>query len=179
MQRIQDVLEQVTTARSYTQDMLNHIDPSLWFLQPATYDQPAENTSPARGVTHVAWQVGHLAVAQYGLALMRVRGEQPSDTELMPAAFRQAFGKGSVPQADPADNPPIDEIRSVFDKVYERVLAELPGLPDSVFDELADGSPHPMFKSKLGAVLFSAQHEFVHVGQIALIRRLLGQASLR
>ena len=167
MPRIQDVLEQVSTARRYTQDMLSHVDSELWFRQ------------PAEGVTHIAWQVGHLAVAQYGLALKRVRGEQPADEELIPRDFRKAFGMGSIPQADPALNPAVDTIRSVFDKVYERVLAELPDLPAAVFEEPSDTPPHPMFQTKLGSVRWSAEHEFIHIGQIALIRRLLGQNWLR
>lgn len=167
MPRVQDILEQVSMARRYTQDMLRHVDPDLWFRQ------------PGEGVTHVAWQVGHLAVAQYGLALKRVRGEQTADEELIPSDFRKAFGKGSLPQADPDANRPMDEIRSVFDNVHERVLAELPALPDAVFEEPADDPPHPMFTTKLGSVLWSAQHEFIHIGQIALLRRLLGQEWLR
>jgi uncharacterized damage-inducible protein DinB len=167
MQGISDVLEQVSTVRRYTQDLLSHIEPELWFRQ------------PTEGVTHVAWQVGHLAVAQYGLALKRVRGEQPADALLIPAEFRQAFGKGSIPQSDPAQNRSIDEIRSVLDSVHEQVLAELPALPDSVFDEPSDTPPHPMFKSKQGAVIWSVQHEFIHIGQIALLRRLLGKEWLR
>lgn len=167
MQGISDVLEQISTARRYTQDMLSHIDLELWFRQ------------PTEGVTHVAWQVGHLAVAQYGLALKRVRGEQPADAQLIPAEFRQAFGKGSIPQSDPANKRSVDEIRSVFDNVHAQVLAELPALPASVFEEPSDTPPHPMFKSKLGAVIWSAQHEFIHIGQIALLRRLLGEKWLR
>ncbi|MBP89963.1 MAG: hypothetical protein CMJ64_25185 [Planctomycetaceae bacterium] len=167
MQRISDAFAQVSTARRFTQDMLSHIDAELWFRQ------------PTEGVTHVAWQVGHLAVAQYGLALKRVRGEQPTDEQLIPAGFRKAFGKGSVPQADPANCPSIDEIRSVLDGVHECVLTELPSLPESLFDELSDVPPHPMFETKLGAILWAAKHEFIHIGQIALLRRLLGNEWLR
>lgn len=167
MLAIKHVLEQVSTARLYTQDMLSHIPPDLWFRQ------------PSEGVTHVAWQVGHLAIAQYGLALKRVRGEKPEDEELISTSFREAFGKGSLPKPDPADNPSIEQIRAVLDHVHQQVLAELPVLPDEVFDEPSDTPPHPMFKTKLGAVRWSAQHEFIHIGQIALLRRLFGNEWLR
>jgi hypothetical protein len=39
--------------------------------------------------------------------------------------------------------------------------------------------PRPLFKTKLGAIEWCAQHEFVHAGQIALLRRLMGKAPLR
>jgi hypothetical protein len=36
-----------------------------------------------------------------------------------------------------------------------------------------------MFKTKYEAIRFCAQHEMIHVGQIALLRRLLGYEALR
>ena len=36
-----------------------------------------------------------------------------------------------------------------------------------------------MFSTKGGAVHWSVLHEFIHTGQIALLRRLFGNASLR
>ena len=64
MSRVQTSIAQIRQARGYIEDLLSHIAVDDWFRQ------------PAEGVTHVAWQVGHLAVAQYGLALKRVRGER-------------------------------------------------------------------------------------------------------
>lgn len=167
MQDLSDVLEQVHTVRRYTLDMIGQIDDGLWFRQ------------PTEGVTHVAWQVGHLAVAQYGLALKRVRGEKPEDGQLISPEFRKAFGRDSIPQAAPAETPSVDEIRSALERVHEQVLLELPTLPESVFTEPSDTPPHPMFTTKLGAVLWSVQHEFIHIGQIALLRRLFGKEWLR
>ena len=34
----------------------------------------------------LAWQVGHSAMAEYGLCLYRVRGRVSEDTQLMPAS---------------------------------------------------------------------------------------------
>jgi len=45
--------------------------------------------------------------------------------------------------------------------------------------ESADGPPHPMFKTKLEAVQWCGQHEFIHIGQIGLLRRLLREKPLR
>ena len=160
-------IDQVRTARLYTRDMLSHVATDLWFEQPSA------------GVTHVAWQVGHLAVAQYGLALKRVRGERPDDTALIPQDFRQAFGKSSTPDPNPANNPSVETIREIFDRVHEQTIRELNDLPEALFDEPADQPRHPMFETKRGAVLWCAQHEFIHIGQIALLRRLLGEAPLR
>ena len=39
--------------------------------------------------------------------------------------------------------------------------------------------PHPAFKTKMEAVEFCSQHEMVHAGQLALLRRLMGKPPLR
>jgi hypothetical protein len=39
--------------------------------------------------------------------------------------------------------------------------------------------PHPRFATKLEAIEFCSQHELLHAGQIALLRRLLGRPPLR
>lgn len=167
MHRLTAALDQIRTARLYVKDLLRHIDEGDWFRQPDP------------GVTHVAWQVGHLAVAQYGLALRRVRGEAPGDAELIPEPFRRAFGKGSLPEADPARNPSPAEILAVFDRVHESVLRESAALSETTLGESASEPPHPMFKTKLGALVWCGQHELIHAGHIALLRRLFGAAPLR
>jgi hypothetical protein len=47
-------------------------------------------------------QVGHLAMAQYGLCLFRIRGRQSEDAELMSSAFRKKYFKGTTPDAHPS-----------------------------------------------------------------------------
>src|SRR6266404_2876588 len=82
---------------------------------------------PAGCPTHVAWQVGHLAMAEYGLGLFRQRGRQEIDAELMSSSFRKQFSRGSVPEADATKYPSPAEIRAVFDRVHAQVLKEVPG----------------------------------------------------
>lgn len=57
--------EQIRFARQYTQRLLEQTPRGDWFRQ------------PHEGVSHVAWQAGHLAMAQYRLALERLRGSRP------------------------------------------------------------------------------------------------------
>jgi hypothetical protein len=166
MSRRDGVLERLCIARGYTEDLVDNIELEDWFRQ------------PAQAVTHVAWQVGHLAVAEYYLALKRIRGQCQSDADLIPDEFFALFGKGSVPDADPKKYPSCDEIRQVFAQVHQQAVDETKALPDAVLDELTD-PPHAMFRTKLGALNWCAQHEMLHAGQIGLLRRLLGSAWLR
>jgi uncharacterized damage-inducible protein DinB len=163
--RLSLAIEQITFARNYTIRFLDQTKEDDWFRQPAA------------GVSHIAWQVGHLAMAQYRLALDRIRGTRPQDPELISEEFLRLFGRDSVPSADLAKYPSRLEIRAVFDRVHQQVLRELPNLDDRELDKPALKS-HPLAKTKLWALLWCAQHEMVHAGQIGLLRRQLGYAPL-
>jgi hypothetical protein len=160
-----DALDRIESARRYTTNLLNHVPPTDWFRM------------PREGVSHIAWQVGHLAMAEYRLALERVRGKRPDDEQILPALFLERFGKGSSPTGDPAAYPPIETIRAVFDAVHRRVQAEVASLDDAVLQE-PSAAAHTLFTTKLGALLWCAEHEMVHAGQIGLLRRLLGSQPL-
>lgn len=166
MSQLESAIAQMRLARLYVNDLLGHIDPNEWFRQ------------PQEGVTHVAWQAGHLAVAQYGLALKRIRGEKPTDANLISPEFLRRYGKGSVPSSKPEDNSSVAELRQALARVEEQVLAELAPFTDEQLAVPSEPS-HPMFETKLGALQWCAQHEFLHAGQIALLRRLFGHDPLR
>ncbi len=164
--RLEHVCRQMEFARSYTLSLLADIDDGDWFRQ------------PHEGVTHVAWQVGHLAMAQYGLGLFRMRGRQTEDAQLMSGQFRKKFSKGSTPDPDPANNPSPSEIRDVLQRVHQQVMAELPHYTDQQLDEPVE-EPYAVSATKLGGLYFCAAHEMMHAGQIGLLRRLLGKATTR
>jgi hypothetical protein len=165
MSRLQLAIEQIVFARNYTLGLLKQTPAGEWFRL------------PPGGVSHVAWQVGHLAFAEYRLALWRIRGPQPHDDGLVAPEFVRLFGAESVPDADPARYPAQDEIRAVLDRVHEQVLRELPGLGEAELDQPVP-HPHPFAKTKLLALLWCAHHEMLHAGQIGLLRRQLGHAPL-
>ena len=165
MNRVRDALDRIEAARAYTVWHLDTIDPADWFRM------------PTEGVTHVAWQVGHLAFAEYFLCLRRVRGPRPDDEQLISPAFLQTFRRESVPEPDPAQFPPPAEIRAVLDRVHQRVLADLVDFPDADLDATID-PPHRIARTKLTTLHWCADHERIHAGQIALLRRLFGQKPL-
>ena len=164
--RLETAIDRIRFARLYTSQFLSGLSDDEWFW------------CPSELTTHIAWQVGHVAVAQYNLCLRRVRGRTPADETFMPDRFIEVFKFGSKPAAEPAHNPPLAEIRRVFDGVYEQALKELATRSDAELDVPVE-QPHPAFKTKLGAVEYAPQHELVHAGQIALLRRLMGKPALR
>jgi hypothetical protein len=158
---IDDLIQQLRFARFYTNRLLQHTPTGDWFRIP-----------PA-GVSHIAWQVGHLAMASYRLVLERVRGARPDDTDLIGADFLELFGRTSLPDPDPHTYPDAAQIRQVFDRVHERILAELPGIDPATLD-LPLLKPHSICKTRRECIAWCAQHELVHAGQIGLLRRQLG-----
>ena len=159
-------IKQIAFTRTYTLSLLEDIDEALWFTMP-------EGCS-----THVAWQVAHLAMAQYGLCLFRQRGRADVDRDLLPRGFVQKYGKGSTPDPSPENNLSPSEIRGVFERVHEQACQEMEGYDESELNEPID-MPYAVYPTKLGSLLFCPHHEMLHAGQIGLLRRLLGKDPVR
>jgi hypothetical protein len=166
MSRIREALDQIALTRRYNLERIDAVPPGQWF------------TVPQGGVSNVAWQVGHLAFAQYRLCLERLRPRTPADEVLIPAEFLKAFGRDSTPESVSAAGYPVEKIRAVFDGVHTRVMEELPGYPDADLDLPPLGIPHPWFDTRIGGLRYAPLHEMIHCGQIALIRRMLGHKPI-
>lgn len=159
-------LHQIRWARQYTRLLIESVPTELWYERPAG--------SP----THLAWQVGHLAVAQYGLMLFRQRGRSPGDLEIMPGWLRKQFGKGTTASETAAGMPAPEELLQLFDKIETQSHLEAAQFTATQLAEPTE-MPYTAYPIKLGALLFCPIHEGLHAGQIGLLRRLLGLAPLR
>ncbi len=164
--RLENVLERMRRSRMYTQQFLRDLSQDDWFWSPSEY------------TTHIAWQVAHIAASQYSLCLRRVRGRTKEDESLISNQFIDAYKIGSTPLAGAANNLPLEEIQRVFDAVHQQALNELALFDIAELDSPVE-QPHPAFKTKFGAIDYSSQHELVHAGQIAMLRRMTNKASLR
>jgi uncharacterized damage-inducible protein DinB len=165
MSRLQDAIERIVFARGYTLRLLETVSPSDWFKM------------PAEGVTHIAWQVGHIAYAEYRLTLLRLRGVRPEDEQLMLPSFQAIFRPQTEPSPDASKYPTPAEIRATLDRVHAQVMLELPATPDSELDSPITPS-HDIARTKLRVFQWCAEHELVHAGQIALLRRLCGNKPI-
>jgi uncharacterized damage-inducible protein DinB len=163
---LQAAIDRLAMSRRRVQEFIADLSVDEWFWHPAEY------------TTHIAWQIGHLAVSEYNLCLRRVRGRTKADETLIPDSFIEYFKLGSQPVAGSVNYPPVAEIKRVFDAVHAQALQELAALSDEELNVPVE-QPHPVFKTKLGAVDYASGHELVHNGQIGLIRRLMGKQALR
>lgn len=163
MSRLSDALEQIDFARRYTRERVVSIPFTEWFTL-------------AGGVSHVAWQVGHLASSEYRLCLARLRPRTPADEALIPDAFVTMFGREALPAN--VTGYTAEQILAVFDAVHAQAMAELPSYPDANLDLEPLGKPHPLFTTRIGGLRYAPLHEMIHCGQLALLRRMLGHAPI-
>ena len=157
---------QIDFARQYTIELLDATPKDLWY------------TVPEGLPTHLAWQVGHMTVSQYGLLMFRIRGRRPEDLDLIPGKFRKAYGRGSKPNLDPTGQSTPEELVERLNRVYQLAKAELAEIDSETLLESVD-MPFAAYPTKLGAILFCPLHEHIHAGQIGVLRRALGLEPIR
>ncbi len=164
--RLELVVRRISFVRKYTMSLLEDLEHDDWYWMPGAYP------------THIAWQVGHIAMSHYGLTLFRQRGRNREiDTTLMTNKFRKLFMKGTIPKAGVENNPPPEELLGSLERVFQQTMKELPGF-EATLDEPVE-APHAAYDTKFGSLLFVADHEMLHAGQIGMLRRLMGKEPLR
>jgi hypothetical protein len=164
MSRLAEALAQIDFAHKYNRERIASVPLAEWF------------TIPPGGVSHVTWQVGHIAMAEYRLCLGRLRPRTTDDESLMPESFIKLFVPGTTPGPE-SDYPPADELLATYDRVHDRIMEELPGYPDADLD-LPPLFPHALFTTRIAALRYAPLHEMIHCGQIAMIRRTLGHKPI-
>jgi len=164
MTRLEYCIEQLHESRRYLMLVLDHTDREQWY------------TMPPAGVSHIAWQIGHLVVADWSLLMLKVRGKRDDDAKLFPAEWPKLFGKGSEAQADASLYPSATDLLAALHGVREQALREIADLDDTTLDEPAQ---HPIIQTRRGAINWAHRHEMLHTGQIGLIRRQLGHVPYR
>ncbi len=161
----QSVIQQLEFARRYTLELIESVPGELWL------------SIPPGGHTHMTWQVGHLAVAEYGLLLFRLRGRGENDKELVPSVFRKQYSRGSQPSLD-TNQMGRDAMLERFAKIHAEGLSELRSVPLAKLNEPCE-MPYAGPATILGSVMFAPMHEMIHAGQIGMLRRSLGLQPVR
>lgn len=158
--------EELNGTREWTLKLLTDISGDDWTFQPGA------------GLGHVLFLCGHMACSQHLLIHVRCLN-QP----LLEDAFTRHFPIGQpVEPAYRHNYPEPGEVLRIMAETHARTLEAVRGMSDVLLGEAAwgkDGTPHPHYKTKGGAVAHCNRHEAFHAGQIATIRRLRGKPFLR
>lgn len=163
MSRLDGILDRIRFARRYTLWLLDATPEAEWFQMPG-------------GITHVAYQAGHIALTQFRTCLARGRGERPTDADVIPPTYRDLFGR-NPPSPDPAVYPTPAEIRASMNRVHAQVMLEVPTFTSLDLDEVVPPE-HKYCKTRGEFLELYSAHEMIHTGQIGLLRRLLGHKPL-
>ena len=127
--------------------------PERWFLRPGDDSN------------HLMWVAGHLVVHR-GAVLKSLGAEWET-------SWSALFTRGAK-LATPEQYPEVDEIRSAWDDVSEKLLTSFAGASADMLAKPAPKGP-PSFDGKIsGLVAFLAFHEAYHVGQVTYLRKWLG-----
>jgi uncharacterized damage-inducible protein DinB len=119
---------------------------------------------------HINWILGHVVATRCAL-LPALRQEAPLAKEAM-----RVYDRGSSVAAD-ADYLPFEELVRAFHLTQERIVAGVAELSDEDLAAPAPFSPGGGPET-LGSLLAkSAMHECYHLGQTAILRRVVGKTG--
>jgi len=130
---------------------------------------------PVPSANHIAWQLGHLIVAESHLAGPQLPG---ASYPPLPANFNDTYGTPGAAKDGPDGFLSKAEYLALFNKVRAVSLAELEKLSDADLDRPTVG-PMAKFAPTLGNLfLLVANHTMMHTGQFTVVRRKLGKPVL-
>ncbi len=158
------VTDQIQAARTYTLNLLAQIPQDFWYEKPQGCP------------THIGWQLGHLAMAEFRLGIAYFREPTETDLAVLPDDFIAPFRAGTKP-GNATEYPAPDDLLDRLAKVHAYVLDEIPKInPQLLHQPLR--IKHRINKTGMDSLMWIARHESLHAGQIGLIRRLHGLDSV-
>lgn len=128
---------------------------------------------PLPECNHIAWQLGHLIVAE------RIFLEKmaPGKTEPLPEGFEAAHGKEAAAGDDAAKFLTKDEYLKLAAGVRAQTLALLDSMSAADLDQPVEKMP-PTVKVAGDVYFFITLHWLMHAGQWPIIRRKMGRPPL-
>jgi uncharacterized damage-inducible protein DinB len=130
---------------------------------------------PGPGANYLAWQLGHLIAAEAQFFLPQIPGAKAAE---LPAGFAEAHAREKAASDDRAGFRTKEEYLALFGKVREATLKALEDVPEADLDKPITGQLARICPN-VGSVFFlAANHEMMHAGQIAVLRRKLGKPIL-
>jgi hypothetical protein len=128
---------------------------------------------PAPNANHIAWQLGHLILAESGMGSSQLPGATYPE---LPAGFKEQHSKdvctkdtGFATKAEYLD---------LFNKVRHATLAAAAKLSEADLDKPTTGRVAQMAPTLGAMLLLNANHVMMHAGQFSVVRRKLGKPVL-
>jgi hypothetical protein len=128
---------------------------------------------PAEGANHIAWQIGHLILAEQRMGRHLPGAKYPE----LPAGFVEKHDRQPTVQNATSGFGTRAQYLELFNKTREATLAALAKLTDADLDQPAS-TPVPGITNLGGVVMLIATHSLMHGGQFSVVRRKLGKPVL-
>jgi uncharacterized damage-inducible protein DinB len=126
---------------------------------------------PVPGANHTAWQLGHLINSECGMIKAIGGGTE------VPAGFGDQHGSKNA--SSDSGFLTKKEYLDLFNKVRQTSLDTLAKLPDADLDKPNPHAGTAKMAATIGDLFqLIANHEMMHAGQVAVVRRKLGKPVL-
>ncbi len=125
---------------------------------------------PVAGMNTVAWIIGHVTLIDH----RRTTALGATGLPVLPDGFADRYGQTRKPAVTQTGLDSAALLTALFLQTRERFVA---AARTATLEKLSEPltAPHPLFADLGESVLFvSGPHAALHIGQITVIRRLLG-----
>ncbi len=130
---------------------------------------------PVPGANHIAWQLGHLILAEGVL----VREELPEvQYPAPPAGFAERHAPGTGGNEEKTGWPTKAEYLQLLDKARATTIAAVGKLSDADLDRPTKGRMAAFAPTLGNLLLLVSNHTLMHAGQFSVTRRKLGKPVL-
>jgi len=128
---------------------------------------------PVPGANHIAWQLGHLIVAEHGMVSGHLPGVAYPE---LPAGFADRHKKEAA--TNDSGFGTKAEYLNLFNKVRQATIDAVAKLSDADLDRPTTGRMAAMVPTVGALLLLNANHVDMHAGQFTVVRRKLGKPVL-
>jgi uncharacterized damage-inducible protein DinB len=162
MTEIDHIRKQLLHIAKRTKHIFDAVDEEHWYTVPSELN------------TSMAWQAGHLVISRYFNAIACITGPDRTLYEVFPIRdYVKMYGIDSDPSTAHEMQPTKAEFMDQLDGVLAATLKVLDSIDDSILGE-EPAMKHPAYRTKGDILHWSYMHEAWHLGQVAMLRRVLG-----
>ncbi len=128
------------------------------------------NDRKSDDINHIKWVAGHLLNTRL-TSINKIAGGQPDDS------YAAQFGRGVALDAN-AVYPPITEITDKWKAASGAISEGITQIPEDVLNAPSPAKAPIADDSIRGLLSFLVSHEAYHIGQLSLLRKLVGKEAM-
>jgi hypothetical protein len=125
------------------------------------------------GANHPLWIVGHLSLVDNN-----VLGKFFPEKFIDKPGWSEKFGRQSTPSPHAADYPPPEEVLAFFRERRTTLIECVSMMNEADFEKPAPPPKPPFIHEAWQMFLFMTSHEALHMGQLSMARRAMGNAPI-